>query len=120
MGFINLICYIMIFIFIQKDDNKAQKDSSSFCCFLIEFYILLFFFFFYRHLLEQHFHCHRDQVMTKSFPCAAVENCLFSGRSAAELRNHLLSHSNEKTFHCSFVGCNYKGKSIYLLKRWVH
>ncbi|KAG4069858.1 hypothetical protein HA402_009565 [Bradysia odoriphaga] len=69
-----------------------------------------------KHILEQHLHCHRNRVVTKSFPCE-MENCLFSGRSAAELRNHHSSHTKEKNFNCNFAGCNYKGKSLILLKR---
>lgn len=71
---------------------------------------------FFRRLLEQHMHCHREMVAVRVFDCPE-KDCLFSGRSAAELRVHQTTHSSEKTFCCMVTNCSYKTKTNVLLKR---
>lgn len=61
-------------------------------------------------------HCHRDIVSVKVFECPE-NNCLFSGRSAAELRIHQNTHSDERKHCCSFENCEYKTKTKALLNR---
>lgn len=72
---------------------------------------------FFRSLLEQHMHCHREMVSVRVFDCPA-KDCLFSGRSAAELRIHQSTHSNEKNFGCTTPDCDYKTKTKALLNRF--
>lgn len=82
-------------------------------------YILFIFsrmFIIYRNLLDQHMHCHRKMLSIKTFECPE-ENCLFSGRSAAELRIHQTTHSTEKNHRCSVDSCEYKTKTKALLHR---
>lgn len=73
---------------------------------------------FVRSLLEQHMHCHREMVAVKIFECSE-KNCLFSGRSAAELRVHQSTHSNDKNFVCIIENCSYKTKTNALLNRFA-
>lgn len=63
-------------------------------------------------------HCHREMVAVRVFDCPE-KDCLFSGRSAAELRVHQTTHSSEKTFCCKMSNCNYKTKTNALLNRWA-
>lgn len=79
-------------------------------------FLLLFSLQFHRRVSEQHMHCHREVVSIKVFECPE-KDCLFSGRSAAELRVHQSTHSNEKNFSCSFESCEYKTKTQSLLNR---
>lgn len=62
-------------------------------------------------------HCHREIVSVKGFECLE-KSCLFTGRSAAELRVHQTTHSNEKKFHCTINDCSYKTKTNALLNRY--
>lgn len=71
---------------------------------------------FFRSLLEQHMHCHREMVSVKVFECPE-KGCLFSGRSAAELRVHQVTHSDEKNYQCTVENCSYKTKTNALLNR---
>lgn len=86
----------------------CAKISFCFCFFLFNT----------RSLLEQHMHCHREMVSVRVFDCPQ-EGCLFSGRSAAELRVHQSTHSNEKNHYCSVENCGYKTKTKALLNRWL-
>lgn len=61
-------------------------------------------------------HCHRELVVVKAFKCPE-KDCLFSGRSAAELRVHQNTHSDEKNYYCSIENCTYKTKTKALLNR---
>lgn len=63
-------------------------------------------------------HCHREMVTVRSFECPE-KNCLFSGRSAAELRVHKTTHSDEKNYCCTAENCNYRTKTKALLNRFV-
>ncbi|XP_031619231.1 zinc finger protein 91 [Contarinia nasturtii] len=69
-------------------------------------------------LLEQHMHCHREMITVRSFKCPE-QNCLFSGRSAAELRVHKSTHSNEKNYCCTVENCDYRTKTNALLNRHI-
>ena len=71
---------------------------------------------FCRKVLDQHVKVHYHQKTIKGFSCQ-YENCFYLGRSAAEVRNHLLTHSEERHFPCTEDGCDYKGKTIAQLKR---
>lgn len=74
--------------------------------------------FYYRYLLEQHLHTHQKQITTKRYHCH-FKNCIFSGRSDAELRDHYYTHSDEKSFECNYSGCDYRGKMKKYLVRYV-
>lgn len=67
-------------------------------------------------ILDQHMHCHRDVIAVKVFQCPEP-NCLFNGRSAAELRMHQTVHIDEKSVYCDVAGCNYRTKTTVLLRR---
>lgn len=76
----------------------------------------MFIFLHFRSLLEQHMYCHREMVTVRAFYCPE-KDCLFSGRSAAELRVHQNIHSNEKNFCCTIGDCDYRTKTNALLNR---
>lgn len=61
-------------------------------------------------------HCHKDVIPVKVFECPKSD-CLFSGRSAGELRVHQATHLTEKKFACTFETCHYRTKTNALLKR---
>lgn len=61
-------------------------------------------------------HCHKEVIPVKIFKCAESD-CLFSGRSAGELRVHQATHSTERNFACTFETCDYRTKTNALLKR---
>lgn len=61
-------------------------------------------------------YCHREMVTVRAFYCPE-KDCLFSGRSPAELRVHQNTHSNEKHFCCTIDDCDYRTKTNALLNR---
>ncbi|XP_053692215.1 zinc finger protein 91 [Sabethes cyaneus] len=68
-------------------------------------------------ILAQHATVHLERKSIKEFACQH-ENCYYIGRSAADVRSHLLSrHSDERNFVCSEPGCDYRGKTITQLRR---
>ncbi|XP_055540251.1 zinc finger protein 236-like [Wyeomyia smithii] len=68
-------------------------------------------------ILAQHATVHLEQKSIKEFACQH-ERCFYIGRSAADVRAHLLSrHSDERNFVCSEPGCDYRGKTITQLRR---
>ncbi|XP_065077281.1 uncharacterized protein LOC135700639 [Ochlerotatus camptorhynchus] len=68
-------------------------------------------------ILSQHAKVHVERRSIKEFACQH-ENCYYIGRSAAEVRTHLLSrHSEERNFVCTEHGCDYRGKTITQLRR---
>lgn len=72
----------------------------------------------FRTLLSQHMYCHRELISNvQAFQCT-TEGCSYIGRSAAELRVHQTTHSDEKSYVCDFDGCEYRTKTKTLLKRW--
>lgn len=87
---------------------KSVTTSHSMVVFFLSIY--------FRSLLEQHMHCHREMIAVRVFDCPEPD-CLFSGRSAAELRVHQSTHSTEKNFCCTIPNCGYKTKTNALLNR---
>lgn len=81
-------------------------------------FVLHFLFSVYRRILEQHMYCHREVVSVKEFKCTEAD-CLFTGRTASELRVHQTTHSTEKRFACTVDNCEYKTKTRALLNRWI-
>lgn len=131
------MCWYVIFDFwgirhsifwsdLMRSENAPSKHSSisdhstNSNSFVYDFPILLVMkcciFYFCRSLLEQHMHCHREMIAVRSFKCPE-KDCLFSGRSAAELRVHQNTHSDEKNYYCSIENCTYKTKTKALLNR---
>ncbi|XP_058451746.1 zinc finger protein 236-like [Malaya genurostris] len=68
-------------------------------------------------ILAQHTKVHLERKSIKEFACQH-ENCYYIGRSAADVRTHLLGrHSDERNFVCSEEDCDYRGKTITQLRR---
>lgn len=59
---------------------------------------------------------HRQIHSGKQFKCEEL-NCLFAGRSRADLRAHLLIHGEDRPFQCGH--CPFSTKTKAQLVRWV-
>ncbi|CRL04670.1 CLUMA_CG017734, isoform A [Clunio marinus] len=68
-----------------------------------------------KHVLEQHKFIHRNRLKTKTFPCQ-LPNCIHIGHNAADARNHLLTHGDEKSFICTQPNCDYRGQTMEQLR----
>ncbi|CAD7085862.1 unnamed protein product [Hermetia illucens] len=91
----------------QKEEVTSEKPASFQCdvcgkCFNN------------KHCLTQHGTVHKER--DQKFKCP-VEGCIYIARSSGELKVHWSAHTTEKIFPCSVSDCNYKGKTLVLLKR---
>lgn len=78
-----------------------------------EYYPKLNIVYFCRSILQMHMTRHTGKL------CKCPEDgCVFAARTPAELKAHLLTHSDAKPFTCSH--CQYKGKSKQQLERYVY